>query len=111
MTEVDVARLQGLLDAVQLDGDVLEKGVCGLWVKHRDGNADALVADFPIWSDGYPELIVAAVNAMPALLGVVAERDRLAATVARVEALADSMDRNGDPGCADLVLHVIGDAL
>ena len=45
--------------------------------------------------------IVAAVNALPALLDVAAERDALAAGVERVRALADEWTYNGEFGWDD----------
>ena len=47
------------------------------------------------------ELIVAAVNALPALLDAAAERDALAAKVERVRALADEWTYNGEFGWDD----------
>ncbi|MCK8674111.1 hypothetical protein M1M07_23745 [Rhodococcus sp. HM1] len=39
-----------------------------IYVDHSDGNEDGLVGALPIWGNRYAELIVAAVNALPALL-------------------------------------------
>ncbi|MCK8674276.1 DUF433 domain-containing protein [Rhodococcus sp. HM1] len=48
-----------------------------IYVDHSDGNEDGLVGALPIWGNRYAELIVAAVNALPALLDALdkAQRD------------------------------------
>ena len=87
----DVAELRRLAEAATpgpwslTDGDPAMSGQH--WTIRRQGVPGIRISGFTYGFNGDAELIVAAVNALPALLDAAAERDALAAKVERVRAL------------------------
>jgi hypothetical protein len=69
--------------AAATDGtSILDVRDRALWIDHQDGNADALTGPLPVWGDEWADLIMWAVNNLPALLDQFTEADQLIADIA-----------------------------